>query len=61
MLAEVEWPENSLTNKGDYFYATPVPLTLERALDVKNNYGFAEVVVIIDNLELWNDAWGTIA
>jgi hypothetical protein len=59
-LAEVEWPENSLTNKGDYFYATPIPLALERALDVKDNYGFREIVIVIDDLELWNEAWGTV-
>jgi hypothetical protein len=59
-LAEVEWPENSFTNKGDYFYATPVPLAVERALDVKDNYGFAEVVVVIDDDRLWNVAWGTL-
>jgi hypothetical protein len=60
VLAEVEWPENRLTNKGDYFYTTPVPLALERALDVKDNYGFAEVVVVIDDDRLWNVAWGTL-
>ncbi|WP_271894198.1 hypothetical protein [Candidatus Phyllobacterium onerii] len=59
-LAEVEWPENSLTNKGDYFYATPVPLALERAIDVRDNYGFREIVIIIDDLTLWNEAWGTV-
>ena len=59
-LAEVEWPENSLTDKGDYFYATPVPLALERAIDVKDNYGFREIVIIIDDLALWNEAWGTV-
>ncbi|MBB3149586.1 hypothetical protein FHS21_006040 [Phyllobacterium trifolii] len=59
-LAEVEWPENTLTNKGDYFYATPVPLALERALDVRDNYGFREIVIIIDDLALWNEAWGTV-
>jgi hypothetical protein len=59
-LAEVEWPENSLTNAGDYFYATPIPLALERAHDVKDNYGFSEIVIIIDDLQLWKNAWGTV-
>jgi hypothetical protein len=59
-LAEVEWPENSLTNAGDYFSATPIPLALERAHDVKDNYGFSEIVIIIDDLQLWNSAWGTV-
>ncbi|MDR6636236.1 hypothetical protein J2X72_005050 [Phyllobacterium sp. 1468] len=59
-LAEVEWPENHFTIKGDYFYPTPVPLAIERALDVKDNYGFREVVVIIDNDQLWDDAWGSL-
>jgi hypothetical protein len=60
LLAEVEWPENSHTNAGDYFYATPVPLAIERALDIKDNYGFKEIVIFIDDLELWNNAWGTV-
>jgi hypothetical protein len=42
------------------FLSTPIPLAFERALDVKDNYGFNEIVIIIDDLELWNDAWGPV-
>lgn len=59
-VAEVEWPANDKTDAGDYFYATYVPLALERALDVKENYGFAEIVVILDDLSLWRPAWGQL-
>jgi hypothetical protein len=59
-VAEVEWPINDLTDAGDYFYATPVEVALERALDVQENYKFQETVVIIDDLRLWDDGWGTL-
>jgi hypothetical protein len=60
VVAEVEWPENGLTGEGDYFYATYVPLALERALDVKENYGFHEIVVVLEDERLWNPAWGQL-
>lgn len=59
-VAEVEWPENDLTDAGDYFYATPVEVALERALDVQRNYKFREIVVVIDEVELWDDGWGVL-
>ncbi|MBA8879127.1 hypothetical protein [Phyllobacterium myrsinacearum] len=59
-VAEVEWPSNELTNAGDYFYATHVPLAFERALDVQENYGFKEIVVILDEPVSWDDKWGVL-
>jgi hypothetical protein len=59
-VAEVEWPQNDLTDSGDYFYATPVDTALERALDVQQNYKFRDIVVIIDDLQLWYDSWGIL-
>jgi hypothetical protein len=59
-VAEVEWPENSLTVAGDYVYPTYVPLALERAEDVRSNYRFAEIVVIIEDPSTWEDEWGIL-
>lgn len=59
-VAEVEWPENDLTVAGDYFYPTYVPLAIERAVDVKEHYGFSEIVVIVDDLQLWDEEWGEL-
>jgi hypothetical protein len=59
-LAEVEWPENPLTVAGNYVYPTNVPLALERALDVRENYRFKEVVIILDDPESWNEDWGIL-
>ncbi len=59
-VAEVEWPQNHKTDAGDYFYATYVPLAIERAIDAKENYGFAEIVVIVDDIELWDAEWGEL-
>jgi hypothetical protein len=60
ILADVEWPSNTKTDAGDYLYPTNVPLALERAVDVWENYGFAEIVVIIDDVELWGSSWGIL-
>jgi hypothetical protein len=59
-VAEVEWPGNELTNAGDYFYATPVEIALERAMDVQQNYKFRETIVIIDDIALWDSDWGIL-
>jgi hypothetical protein len=59
-VAEVEWPINDLTDAGDYFYATPVEVAIERALDVQQNYKFEETIVIIDDLKLWDNSWGVL-
>lgn len=59
-VAEVEWPTNALTDAGDYFYATPVEIALERALDVQQNYKFREMVVVIDDTALWDEKWGVL-
>ncbi|WP_187277118.1 hypothetical protein [Phyllobacterium endophyticum] len=40
---------------------THVPLSFERALDVKENYGFSEIVIVIDDDGLWNSEWGQLA
>lgn len=60
VVADVVWPPNERTDGGDYLYPTYVPLALERAEDVRQNYGFAEVVVVIDDLALWDPAWGNL-
>jgi uncharacterized protein YkuJ len=59
-VADIFWSENDQTGAGSYLYATYVPLALERANDVKQNYGFAEVVVVIENLDLWNVEWADL-
>lgn len=60
IVADVIWPSNASTDGGTYLYATYVPVALERAEDVRQNYGFAAVVVIIDDPALWDPAWGTL-
>ncbi|MET0746831.1 MAG: hypothetical protein ABWY49_01445 [Rhizobium sp.] len=60
VVADVVWPANALTDGGDYLYPTYVPLALERAEDVRQNYGFSEVAVIIDDPALWDPAWGQL-
>jgi hypothetical protein len=60
VAAEVIWPANRLTAAGDYLYATHVPLALERAQDVRQNYGFRAVVILIEDRSLWDDVWGTL-
>jgi hypothetical protein len=60
VVAEVVWPANDRTDAGDYLYPTYVPLSLERAEDVRQNYGFAEVVVVIDDLAMWDPEWGEL-
>ncbi|HEV7719170.1 MAG TPA: hypothetical protein VGO70_09375 [Arsenicitalea sp.] len=60
VAAEVIWPANNLTGAGDYLYATHVPLALERAHDVCQNYGFRAVVILIEDRSLWNDVWGIL-
>lgn len=60
VVADVVWPANEQTDGGDYLYATYVPLALERAEDVRQNYGFAEVVVIIEDPSLWDPDWGDL-
>jgi hypothetical protein len=60
VLAEVSWPANSETAAGDYFYPTHVPVALERADDVRENYGFRAVVILIENVSLWDNEWGIL-
>jgi hypothetical protein len=60
VVAEVKWPENELTDKGDYFYATHIPLSFERALDVKENYDFSEIIIVIDDDRMWKSEWGEL-
>ncbi|MDB5561002.1 MAG: hypothetical protein JWN11_420 [Hyphomicrobiales bacterium] len=60
MVAEVIWPANAGTAAGDYFYPTHVPLALERAEDVRDNYGFRAVVVWIEDASLWDEQWGIL-
>lgn len=59
-VADIFWSENDRTGAGSYLYATYVPLALERAEDVKQNYGFVEVIVVIENLDLWSVEWGDL-
>jgi hypothetical protein len=59
-VAEVAWRANALTDGGDYLYPTIVPLALERAEDVRENYNFGEVVVVIDDVTLWDGIWGRL-
>lgn len=60
-IAEVSWPANAMTQGGDYFYPTTVELALARALDVREHYGFDRIVIRIDDLALWDRAWGELA
>lgn len=60
VVADVYWPANERTDGGDYLYPTYVPLALARAEDVRQNYGFAEVVVVIEDLALWDATWGEL-
>ncbi|PSH64012.1 hypothetical protein CU103_13240 [Phyllobacterium sophorae] len=59
-VADIFWDENGQTGAGTYLYATYVPVALERAEDVRQNYGFAKVIVIIENLDLWDADWGDL-
>jgi hypothetical protein len=61
VVADVEWPANTLTDGGNYLYPTDVPLAIERADDVCDHYGLTEVAVVTGDPHLWNPAWGYLS
>lgn len=63
LVGEVSWPP---VDRGGTILRSavgePVPaeMALRRAVAEAEAYGFPRVVVHIDDLRLWNDAWGRL-
>jgi hypothetical protein len=62
-VAEVKWPVFVEDGKligpalGD---PMPVPAALNKAIDALKRYRFQRIVVQIDDVALWDRAWGTL-
>ena len=62
-VAEVKWPvfvENGKLIGSVLSEPMPVPAALNRAIDALKRYSFQRIVVQIDDVALWDRAWGTL-
>jgi hypothetical protein len=62
-VAEVKWPV--LVENGELIGPAlgdpiPVPAALNSAIDALKRYRFQRIVIQIDDVALWDRAWGTL-